>query len=313
MYILGLDGGGTKTDMALCDESGCVISRAIGGAASLTGQTQEAAFGHIEETMCRVTAPIGGEQAEIAAFFAGISGGGLAVNREKFRALFARLLPNARVRENASDAVNALSAGIGRGDGVIAIAGTGSSVFARAKGEMRQVGGWGYLLGDEGSGFDLGRRALTAALRGLDGRGEATCLRAMCEEKAGCTLRELIVRLYTQDSKRVIASYAPLLLEAAERGDSAALAELSRSTGEMAHAIATAAAYCEKKRVVMGGSVWKSKIYRESVERALGEGYEMIAPSLPPVYGSIVEAAGLAGLEVTQAFKDNFRETLTEE
>ena len=81
----------------------------------------------------------------------------------------------------------------------------------------------------------------------------------------------------------------------------------------MAHAIATAAAYCEKKRVVMGGSVWKSKIYRESVERALGEGYEMIAPSLPPVYGSIVEAAGLAGLEVTQAFKDNFRETLTEE
>ena len=178
MYILGLDGGGTKTDMALCDESGCVISRAIGGAASLTGQTQEAAFGHIEETVRRVTAPIGGERAEIAAFFAGISGGGLAANREKVRALFARLLPNARVRENASDAVNALSAGIGRGDGVIAIAGTGSSVFARAKGEMRQVGGWGYLLGDEGSGFDLGRRALRAALYDLDGRGEKTCLKA---------------------------------------------------------------------------------------------------------------------------------------
>ena len=313
MYILGLDGGGTKTDMALCDESGRVIARAIGGAASLTGQTQEAAFGHIEETVRRVTAPIGGERAEIAAFFAGISGGGLAANREKFRALFARLLPNARVRENASDAVNALSAGIGRGDGVIAIAGTGSSVFARAKGEMRQVGGWGYLLGDEGSGFDLGRRALRAALYDLDGRGEKTCLKEMCEEKAGCALRELIVGLYSQDSKRVIASYAPLLLTAAERGDGAALRELEKATGDMAHAIATAAACCEKKRVVMGGSVWKSESYRKSVEGALGEGYEMIAPSLPPVYGSVVEAAGLAGLEVTRAFSETFRETLTEE
>ena len=313
MYILGLDGGGTKTDMALCDESGRVIARAIGGAASLTGQTQEAAFGHIEETVRRVTAPIGGERAEIAAFFAGISGGGLAANREKFRALFARLLPNARVRENASDAVNALSAGIGRGDGVIAIAGTGSSVFARAKGEMRQVGGWGYLLGDEGSGFDLGRRALRAALYDLDRRGEKTCLKEMCEEKAGCALRELIVGLYSQDSKRVIASYAPLLLTAAERGDGAALRELEKATGDMAHAIATAAACCEKKRVVMGGSVWKSEIYRKSVEGALGEGYEMIAPSLPPVYGSVVEAAGLAGLEVTRAFSETFRETLTEE
>ena len=313
MYILGLDGGGTKTDMALCDESGRVIARAIGGAASLTGQTQEAAFGHIEETVRRVTAPIGGEQAEIAAFFAGISGGGLAANREKFRALFARLLPNARVRENASAAVNALSAGIGRGDGVIAIAGTGSSVFARAKGEMRQVGGWGYLLGDEGSGFDLGRRALRAALYDLDGRGEKTCLKEMCEEKAGCALRELIVGLYSQDSKRVIASYAPLLLAAAERGDGAALRELEKAAGDMAHAIATAAACCEKKRVVMGGSVWKSEIYRKSVEGALGEGYEMIAPSLPPVYGSVVEAAGLAGLEVTRAFSETFRETLTEE
>ena len=313
MYILGLDGGGTKTDMALCDESGRVIARAIGGAASLTGQTQEAAFGHIEETVRRVTAPIGGERAEIAAFFAGISGGGLAANREKFRALFARLLPNARVRENASDAVNALSAGIGRGDGVIAIAGTGSSVFARAKGEMRQVGGWGYLLGDEGSGFDLGRRALRAALYDLDRRGEKTCLKEMCEEKAGCALRELIVGLYSQDSKRVIASYAPLLLTAAERGDGAALRELEKAAGDMAHAIATAAACCEKKRVVMGGSVWKSEIYRKSVEGALGEGYEMIAPSLPPVYGSVVEAAGLAGLEVTRAFSETFRETLTEE
>lgn len=313
MVLLGLDGGGTKTDMVLCDGTGRVLCRAIGGAASLTGQEQAAAFAHIEETVRRVTAPIGGPRAEIDAFFAGISGGGLAVNREKFRALFAELLPNARSRENASDSVNALSAGIGREDGVIAIAGTGSSVFARVRGEMRQVGGWGYLLGDEGSGFDLGRRALMAALRDLDGRGEKTCLREACEEKAGCTLREMIVRLYSQDSKRFVASYAPLLLAAAESGDHAARSELSIAAGDMAHAIATAAAFCGRKRVVMGGSVWKSEVYRCAVRDALGEGYELIAPALPPVYGSIVEAAAQAGLRADAAFMKNFCETLTEE
>lgn len=313
MYLLGLDGGGTKTDVVLCDGEGHVLSRAKGGAASLTGQSEEQAACHLEETLRRALEPLGGLGAEIDAFFAGISGGGLEVNRQKFRALFERLLPGARVRENRSDSVNALSAGLGQGDGVIAIAGTGSSVFARAEGEMRQVGGWGYLLGDEGSGFDLGRRALMAALRDLDGRGEKTCLRAACEEQAGCTLRELIVRLYSQDSKRVIASYAPLMLKAAAEGDGAALRELGQAADEMSWAIRTAARQCASRRVVLGGSIWKSEVYRRVVEERLGEGFELIVPELPPVYGSAVEAAALAGLKPGENFEKNFRETLIEE
>lgn len=313
MYLLGVDGGGTKTDAVLCDGDGRVLCRARSGAASLTGQSEELAFMHLEEALRRVTEPIGGREAAIDAFFAGISGGGLEVNRQRFRAMFEQLLPGARVRENKSDSVNALSAGVGSEDGVIAIAGTGSSVFARVKGEMHQVGGWGYLLGDEGSGFDLGRRALMAALRDLDGRRERTCLRAACEEQAGCTLRELVVRLYSQDSKRVIASYAPLLLQAAEAGDAVAAGELRQAAGEMAWAIKTAAKICESGRVVMGGSVWKSEAYRRAVKQELGEGFELIEAQLPPVYGSAVEAAALAGLRPGAEFEKNFRETLMKE
>lgn len=312
-YLIGLDGGGTKTDAALCDGEGRVLARVRGGAASLTGQAKELAFQHLEETLRRVTEPIGGPQAEIAAFFGGISGGGLEENRRLFRALFEQVLPNARVRENGSDAICALSAGIGREDGVIAIAGTGSSVFARVKGEMRQVGGWGYLLGDEGSGYDLGRRALTAALRAMDGRGSETCLRTLCEEQAGCALRELVARLYAADSKRVIASYAPLLLQAAEAGDRVAGEELRQAVGDMTCAIQTAAALCARRRVVMGGSIWKSELYRRKAGEMLGESYELIAPDLPPVYGAVVEAAARAGCPAGETFREHFEKTLTEE
>lgn len=184
-YLLGLDGGGTKTDVLLCTAEGESVARCVSGPASITGQTEEEAFSHIREAVTQVMQAIGGLSAPVEGFYAGISGGGLGANRKRFHALFEELLRGVRAWDNGSDSVNALSSGIGPGDGIIAIAGTGSSVFARCQGEMRQVGGWGYLVGDEGSGYDLGRRAIIAALRDLDGRGEKTLLRKNARKRPG--------------------------------------------------------------------------------------------------------------------------------
>ena len=309
-YLLGVDGGGTKTDSVLCEQNGKVVRRCIGGASSMTGQTEEKAYQNIRETVWSVLGDI--DQSDVLGVYVGISGGGLEKNKARYRAMLDDFLSNVKNRANGSDAVNALSSGIGPGDGIIAIAGTGSSVFARNNGEMYQVGGWGYLLGDEGSGYDLGRRALTASLKELDGRGQKTVLSAMCEKKAGCPLRELVAQLYRTDSKLVIASYARILMEAAEQGDAAALKELHEAADDMAYAIQTAAGKCRRRGVVMGGSVWKNALYRRLVSEKLGSSYEMIFPTLPPVYGSVVEAAGLAGITVNEKFKQSFTDTLKE-
>lgn len=309
-YLLGLDGGGTKTEVLLCTAEGQVVGHAIGGPSSLTGQREEDAFSHIRQTLEEAMAPLGGLEAPIAAYYAGISGAGLPANQQRFRKLLQSLLPGAEQGDVGSDAVNALSAGIGGEDGIIAIAGTGSSVFARREGIMHQVGGWGYLLGDEGSGFDLGRRALMAALRCLDGRGPQTTLLAMCQEKAGSALRQWIPDLYSQDTKARIASFAPVLLSAAQGGDEVAMGELRAAAADMALAIRHAGQIAQSHQVVLGGSVWKDTTYRAQVRQLLPGAWRFLSPQMPPVYGAVVLAAGLAGIPWNAVLEQKISEAL---
>lgn len=311
-YLLGLDGGGTKTDMLLCTLDGTVICRSIGGPSSLTGQTEKEAYSHIKETADKLLLCCDLKKDNIVGFYAGISGAGLQANQDRFRNMFSEILPDVQAFDVGSDAINALSSGIGQGDGIIAIAGTGSSIFARYDGCLHQVGGWGYLLGDEGSGFDLGRRAILSALRMMDGRGKNTSLLNACIDRAGCSMRDFVASTYASESKKVIASFATVLLEEAEKGDVVALGQLRASCADMAEAIVCAGKGCSRKLVVMGGSIWKNALYRNLVRESLPEEYSFIAPDLPPVYGSVIEAAAIAGLQTDKAFENNIRMTWKE-
>ncbi|MBE5783302.1 MAG: hypothetical protein E7329_08330 [Clostridiales bacterium] len=308
-YILGLDGGGTKTDAALCMVDGTLVKRVVGGPSSITGRSVDDVRNTLEEVIGKVTMDYGGPDC-IDACYAGISGGGLPGNRQLFHEMLKEILPSCPHIANGTDAVNVLSAGIGSGNGIIAIAGTGASIFARVNGEMHQVSGWGYLLGDEGSGYDLGRRALMKALYCMDGRGGSTSLFALCENKAGVPLREYVPALYRMDAKTEIASFAPILLEAAALGDAVAMAEVNAAASDMAHAILTADQMIRGKCAVMGGSIWKNQLYQDLVQHHLGAEFKMIFIDLPPVYGAVVEAAGLLGFSCAHSFKENFRSTL---
>ena len=311
-YILGIDGGGTKTDAVLCDLSGHVVARFIGPASSITGQGVEKAREALHAVVAKVLEGMD-EKAGVCACYAGISGGGLPANRKVFREILAEVLPDCAFLENGSDAVNVLTAGIGIKDGVIAIAGTGSCIYARTHGELSQVGGWGYLLGDEGSGFDLGRRAIMTALKALDGRGAAQEVLSLCEEKMGMPLRDYISVLYRSDAKTEIASFAPLLLKAAQEGSVAAKAECQAAAAEIAEAILTADRLVGAKCVVTGGSIWKNDYYRGLVQEKLGKEFKMISIDLPPVYGAVLQAAAQAGCKAEASFEKNFRITLMEE
>ncbi|MEG0767337.1 MAG: BadF/BadG/BcrA/BcrD ATPase family protein, partial [Clostridia bacterium] len=194
--LVGLDGGGTKTDAVLCDGEGRVLRRAVGASSSPVSQTFTLASEHIRETLAKLLMGYEGFYAPLTGFFAGISGGGVGKNAQHFTSFFRELLPNTAHLRSGSDSINALSSGIGPGDGIVAIAGTGSSVFVRLDDTMHQVGGWGYLLGDECSGYELGHFALMGALRAYDGRGPATLLSKLCAQRLNGSVAEQIQRIY---------------------------------------------------------------------------------------------------------------------
>lgn len=311
MRIVGIDGGGTKTDAVLCDESGRVYKRVIGGPASPTSQPVETAVVNLRRVMEELMAEYGGLEGRIDALFAGISGGGVGDNAAMLRWYFAEMLPGCVRLDNYNDAVNALRSAIPSGDGMIAISGTGSSVFANVNGEMFQAGGWGYLLGDEGSGFDLGRRALKSALREIDGRGEATSMTLACEKILAKPVNRAIPEIYA-GGRAEIASFATVLLDAAEQGDAVASRQLDAAVESLAETIRAAGRYIEteQKRVAIAGSVWKNALYCERMRRALGEEYVLCRTDLPPVYGSFVVALRQAGIPVTDEIENAFRRTL---
>ena len=116
--------------------------------------------------------------------------------------------------------MNAVSASLGRDDGITVMMGTGSVTFAQANGRMHRIGGYGYLLGDAGSGFLLGRGAILAALMCEDGSGEETALYVSVKKKCGTEKVLDSLGEFYRGGKRAIAQYAPLVLNAhAERGD----------------------------------------------------------------------------------------------
>jgi N-acetylglucosamine kinase-like BadF-type ATPase len=271
-----------------------------------------AATSHICQTLEALLDGFGGLSGRYLACFAGISGGGPEGNRQRLASFFQHLLPGVHHLSNGSDAASALSSGIGSRDGIIQIAGTGSATFARRDGVYYQVGGWGYFFGNEGSGYMLGRLAIHHALRDTDGRGPRTLLRPLCEAQLGMPVVEAISLLY-EGGVTQVASFAPLVFTACAQGDQLAGQILDQAADELFECIAVAARQIAdpvRPVVAAGGVIRPGNAMHTRLLARMGPDYHLILPDLPPIYGSIVEAANLADLPVSAAFHDRFAITL---
>lgn len=237
-FFLGIDGGGTRTTAWVADGRGRVLGRAVSGPSN----PLKVGFGACEREILHA-AKAALQKARVAPTFrparkgsvttAGLKAGagkntleaaviGLAgVDRPP---VHARVLKGIRKSLGArhvlltSDAAIALHAAIGDSPGIMVISGTGSIAYARdEKGNALRSGGWGAAYDDAGSGFDLGRRAITAALRDYDGRGHRTILGAkICRALKLQDITQVILKpLTTQD----IAALSPVVLKAAQRRD----------------------------------------------------------------------------------------------
>lgn len=235
-FYLGVDGGGTKTLAVVIDAHGAERGRARSGSANHQVVGGEHAAAQIFAA-AREAAALAGARLPLGAAWLGIAG----IDHPADSALMApRLAALADVVRLTNDAELLLSA-LPEQVGVALIAGTGSIAVGRsAAGEVGRVGGWGHLLGDEGSGYDIGRRALMAAARAADGRGAPTLLlpRILSAWRLADAL-DVIGRVYQREDKGSIAQLAPLALQTAWEGDDVARRIVSDAVEELALAATT--------------------------------------------------------------------------
>jgi N-acetylglucosamine kinase-like BadF-type ATPase len=232
-HVIGIDAGGTKTVCLLADAGGAVISEARGPGANLQAVGELEVEKVLHDVMERA---IGDRPVLPAAIGLGIAGVDREGDGAVIDAVMRRIGYKARVLI-ANDALIALVAGVGDAPGVVLIAGTGSIAYGRnAANEAARAGGWGYVLGDEGSGYWIGRQALRAVVREADGRGRPTALTPLVLAHFGAARpQELVHAIYSQVLKpSAIAAVARAVERAAEAGDAVALEILAVGARELA-------------------------------------------------------------------------------
>ena len=226
-HLLGVDGGGTRTRVAICDPEGRVLGVGYGGPSNIDDVGLEQATHNLASAVNAARAAAGLERSPFAAAFLGLAGVVSGHDRDQARQMALELeLAAPECLGLDHDCRIALAGALVRRPGGVLIVGTGSSAFGmNAAGEAWRSGGWGSLISDEGSGYFLGREALIATVRALDGRGPSTGLaQALLEHLGVAQPDDLLHRLYIAGlSRREIAALAPRVLEWADVGDAVAL------------------------------------------------------------------------------------------
>jgi len=233
-YVVGIDGGGTKTIMKLADMDGGLLACCEGGPANIN----TVGSAGLEEVLKKLTLQglekIGGDLSDCMAVCLGMAGAGRPAEKEVIRDILQRIGFNTEIIIT-DDAFTALYGGTGSCEGVILISGTGSICYGRdSLGQTRRAGGWGYIAGDEGSGYDIGLKALRHAVRSLDGRDAASPLSDMVMERIKLTGMDVVQLIYRSgEGKNAIAQLAPLVDAAFDRGDSYAEKILRNAVDEL--------------------------------------------------------------------------------
>jgi len=305
--LIAIDGGGTKTEAVLTLDDGTVAALALASASNPNSVGLEAALGVVRGLLHRILERAKQHEEPIRAAFVGLAGAGREPFRGAFNVLLRGLLPGVRTRAH-SDAVNCLSSGAGARDGVVLVAGTGSSAFARVGEELFQVGGWGHMIDDAGAGYEIGRKGLRAVLRAIDGRGRPTALTALFEAYWGGAMAEAVPHIHAE-GKGCVASFAPLVLDCGDPVATAIVEQAARDLADMVIAVARHVPGEEACPLVLAGGLWKSRRLRELVCALLPARMEPILPDMPPVYGAAVEAARDAGFALSPSFFETFKET----
>ena len=238
MHVLGIDAGGTKTIALLADAEGHILAEGRAGAANLQTEGELEVEKILHTVIDRAT---DGRDITPAAVCLGVAG----VDREDDARIMRNIMRRMGYRSNTlivNDALIALVAGAGANPGVVVVAGTGSIAYGVSHlGMAARAGGWGPILGDEGSGYWVGRRALAAVMRDADSRGPRTAITPLVLHHFGLpNPQALVPEIYHQpQGRRAIASLSTVVDQARAEGDPVATEIMTLAADELSLAAAS--------------------------------------------------------------------------
>jgi glucosamine kinase len=285
---VGIDAGGTKTrthavlgidTVAVAEGSGANLKRAgLEAAAETLASTVRSAVGDSDRPL---------------SICAGVAGAGRPHDQVDLAAALRRNLVEYQIAEVrvVHDGVIALEAAFEGEAGIIAIAGTGSLVLGKnVDDEFFRAGGWGYLIGDEGSGHALGAATFRAVADAFDG-GPSTSLVDLARDRYDINNGdELIDRIYRDGTP--LQQAARIALEAAENGDVVAIGLIERQTAGLAHQIHLVAGRMKAEVVPVSflGGLGANRLYRQALSDAVRNGLpgaDFRSPAGEPVHGAV--------------------------
>ena len=295
-YVLGFDGGGTKTECVLMNSADQVLARTYGGPSNPSRIGVESAMRAVEESADLALRDTGLERTAITAIGAGLAGTAKPEMKERVRCALQETFPGARITV-LTDLEAALAAA-GEVPTIVLVAGTGSAAMGRnARSDVWRAGGYGRGISDKGSAFDIGRRAVAAAAQERAKRGADSALG-----------REILAQLHCQDWQvaqhrgqtmpdEIFPPIFPVVAAAADGGDVTARELLHDAANKLASLVAEVAERLDLRDkeftlVKIGGTIGRSRFFDAEIDGAL----KQVAPraQIGKLRISPAEAAALA-------------------
>ena len=272
-YVLGFDGGGTKTECVLMDPAGKIVARGLSGPSNPYRVGVKSATREIEKAadLCLREAGVG--RNAVAAIGAGLAGTGDQDLKEGMRASLAEAFPGSVV--SVFTDLEAALAAAGEGPVIVLVAGTGSAAIGRnALGQIWRTGGQGPRLGDDGSAFDIGSRAVTRAVEEQERSGRNSALGSKILEQLGYASWQELRERAAYGPDNVYPLVFPVVASLADAGDAASREILLQAAGELSSLVMAVAEHSGQGRdeiriAKMGGTVGRSAFFDEQLDAAL--------------------------------------------
>ncbi|MCX7798555.1 MAG: hypothetical protein N2249_08020 [Melioribacter sp.] len=291
-YFLGIDGGGTKTKAVCINDNFKVISSIESGASNPLAIGYTKAADRLIELIQKFT-----EKRKISFCLMGIAGCGRNENIQKLKKILIQksksqkiILPNFEI---VSDIEIAHEAAFNGREGVILIIGTGSILFYKNKNKEKLIiGGYGKLIGDEGSGYSIGKKSLQILSKVLDGRLKSSLLTDTLKEKFSINNRDRLID-YIYNNKIEISQATKYVLKAAEKKDKYAISILNDAANEVILHLEAAKKILKKNfnLCLLGSLVTNENYYSRLIKEKIKEnlnGIKLVKPKYSPETGAAI-------------------------
>lgn len=300
--MIGIDGGGSKTEFVLFNGEGYILSRVVLEGVNANACGVEKTCELLKTGIDRLLA----KESNISGIYAGLAGFASGENGTKIYNFLVKNYKKINIF-CSTDIYNVLAGEKQNDNCLVMICGTGFVSYAKKKDKLHRIGGWGYLMDLFGSGYDIGREALRAALAQRDYIGEDTLITELVEKKIGGKVWDNIDKFY-DGPKRIIASFSSIVFEAYRKGDKIAENILSANAERIAFIIDRAIQVydCGRTVIIARGVPEQNCILIPMIEKFMKNTVNFIVPDYPPIYGACIKCMELCEMQ-NEDFEKNFK------